>query len=676
MSLSLALVLSLADRVSGPAARIDKRTKSLASTIKATQTEIAGLKRQAGGIEQYKRLSAALSENNSKLAASRERVKALRREYAEAAKAGKPLNALKKKMATAGTAVARLSANQQKLRQSTHAARLALKAQGVNTGRLGKESERLAASLDKLNRRAAGLGTLSGRLDSLRALGGKLGAAAAATRKVVASAAIVGVAGLSTIGGIAAVPMRTAAEFERYETILTTIEGSQAKAKKAMAWVGDFAVTTPYQLGQVNDAFVKLRAYGLDPTSGLMKTLGDTSAAMGKPLMQSVEAIADAVTGENERLKEFGIKARTSGDLITYEFSDKAGRSREMSVRKGDRAMIQRTLSTIWNQKYSGAMDRLSKTWEGMLSNVADQWTRFQKLVMDSGPFQRLKDLLRGALAQLDAMAKDGRLKQWADTVGEKILNLIDFVIDFSRATYSTFEAIRPGLSLAANLVGGWGNFAAVLLTVKFTPIIGALKILGSLAFKHPILALVTLLAGGLLLLIKNWDQVSAWLSALPERFANAGRMMIDGLRDGIRDRLQALKDQILALGGMLPAWLKDKLGIQSPSRVFAALGANVSEGLAVGIQQRARVATDAIAKVGRQLPRALPPIIAAGGLAAGPAMAAAPAGGGVVIHATFHITPRPSDDLNAIQAAVTRALAQVQAEAEARVRSRLTDRG
>jgi predicted phage-related tail protein len=52
---------------------------------------------------------------------------------------------------------------------------------------------------------------------------------------------------------------------------------------------------------------------------------------MGKPLMQTVEAIADAMTGQNERLKEFGIKAEAikGTNRIIYEYTDKHGRQIE-----------------------------------------------------------------------------------------------------------------------------------------------------------------------------------------------------------------------------------------------------------------------------------------------------------------------------------------------------------
>jgi hypothetical protein len=37
---------------------------------------------------------------------------------------------------------------------------------------------------------------------------------------------------------------------------------------------------------------------------------------MGKDMMQMIEAVADASTGEFERLKEFGIKASKQGDQV------------------------------------------------------------------------------------------------------------------------------------------------------------------------------------------------------------------------------------------------------------------------------------------------------------------------------------------------------------------------
>lgn len=75
---------------------------------------------------------------------------------------------------------------------------------------------------------------------------------------------------------------QTAGKFEQFKTILETVEGSSEKANQSFEWVKQFAVDTPANLDDAMEAFVRLKAYGLDPTNGLMHTLSDTSAAMGK----------------------------------------------------------------------------------------------------------------------------------------------------------------------------------------------------------------------------------------------------------------------------------------------------------------------------------------------------------------------------------------------------------
>lgn len=232
-----------------------------------------------------------------------------------------------------------------------------------------------------------------------------------------------GLLGLGLVAGKSLVD--TASTFEKYQTVLETIEGSQAKAAKSIQWVSDFAARTPYELDEVMDSFVKLRAYGIDPTNGTLRVLGDTSAAMGKPLMQAVEAIADAMTGENERLKEFGIRASKEGNKITYEYS-KDGKTLRKVAAANNRAMIQATLMAIWNDRYDGAMDKLSGTWGGMMSNLSDQWQRFKLMIMQSGPFEHLRKRLAALLERIDAMAKSGELQALAERIGTWLVEQFD----------------------------------------------------------------------------------------------------------------------------------------------------------------------------------------------------------------------------------------------------------
>lgn len=112
----------------------------------------------------------------------------------------------------------------------------------------------------------------------------------------------------------------TITKFEKLEASLRTITGSADNASTAFGFIQDFAATTPFQLEEVTEAFIKLKALGLTPSKEALISYGNTATAMGKSLNQMIEAVADATTGEFERLKEFGIKAKTEGDNVTFTF--------------------------------------------------------------------------------------------------------------------------------------------------------------------------------------------------------------------------------------------------------------------------------------------------------------------------------------------------------------------
>lgn len=62
------------------------------------------------------------------------------------------------------------------------------------------------------------------------------------------------------------------------------------------------------------------------------------------------------------------------------------------------------------------------------------------------------------------------------------------------------------------------------------------------------------------------------------------GKNLIEGLWNGIKDMKEWLKQKIGVLVDWLPDWIKDRLGIDSPSKVMRALGVYVGEGLGLGI--------------------------------------------------------------------------------------------
>lgn len=249
------------------------------------------------------------------------------------------------------------------------------------------------------------------------------------------------------------------------------------------------------------------------------------------------------------------------------------------------------------------------------------------------------------------------------------------------------------------------------------------------------IAAVVAALAGAAYLIYQNWDQVKAYFANawteiragfgagiggiltvlanfspigliyqafaavlnylgvdMPSRFTEFGNMIVNGLVNGLMSGLGQIKDAVSALGDSTIGWFKEKLGIHSPSRVFAELGGFTTEGLAMGLDDGAKAPLEAVNRMGQQLTDAgtfafkgtLPQFNGGGPLAAGGTpitmddrapLGAAPSAS-YDSHDIYEINihPTPGMDPQAIGRAVRAELARIDSEKAARLRSRLTD--
>jgi hypothetical protein len=188
-------------------------------------------------------------------------------------------------------------------------------------------------------------------------------------------------AGVS-IGAFAGKLIAVEREFGALNASLITVTGSAREADKAFAMLTNFASNTPFSLQEVTAAFIKLKALGMDPSAEALRSYGNTASAMGKSLNQMIEAVADAATGEFERLKEFGIRAKSEGDRVTLTF-------RGVSTNIGKNAAeIESYLRRIGDVDFAGAMDARAKTLDGAISNLGDSWDALFRTINDemTGP--------------------------------------------------------------------------------------------------------------------------------------------------------------------------------------------------------------------------------------------------------------------------------------------------
>ncbi len=178
---------------------------------------------------------------------------------------------------------------------------------------------------------------------------------------------LIGGVGAFGLGALGKSFIDTASSFEDLEASLSTTLGSIDKAREAIKYANEEAAASPYTVLQYGEAIRTLSAYGIQYRD-VMRTLGDTAASMNKPLEAAVEALADALQGEGERLKEFGIKQSVAGDQITYTWTDALGNVRK-TIAQNNPKIIQETLAAIWNEKYKGGMEKFGSNWSGLTSH-------------------------------------------------------------------------------------------------------------------------------------------------------------------------------------------------------------------------------------------------------------------------------------------------------------------
>ena len=457
--LKVGIVVSAIDRITRPMRGMTVSAGRTAASLKKLATQRAGVKSLAG-------LQSRLGSTAQKMHAVKLRTAELGRQLAATAN---PSKKLRQQFESARKTSDALRRSHREQKQELGRLRTSLRDAGVDTRRLTREQGRLDDQIGRLNRR------LARQQRALKQWGRFKSRLPGPARQAAVGVGLLGVA----TELFRRTFVTTASDFERYQTILETVEGSSSKAKRSMDWISRFAVKTPFELDQVTDAFVKLRAYGLDPTGGLLRSLGDTASAMGKPIMQAVEAIADAVTGENERLKEFGVKARTKGDTITYEYTVK-GETKTATANARNRAEIQKVLTGIFDSKFAGAMQKQSATFGGMLSNLGDQWTRFQLLVMKSGVFDFVKGKLSGLMDRIDKMAASGELQKLAEQMGGKLMQAFEAAWSFGVRAIPVMERLFSTLSGIASAVGGWERLAAILIGLKVASVLSPLVSMGA----------------------------------------------------------------------------------------------------------------------------------------------------------------------------------------------------
>lgn len=236
-------------------------------------------------------------------------------------------------------------------------------------------------------------------------------------------------------------------EFESLSGSLKTVTGSAEKARAAFTLIEDFATSTPYQLEEIVDSFIRLKAMGLEPSMEALTSYGNTASAFGKNILEFVSAVTSATVGEFERLKTFGIKAKVEGERVKFIFQG-------VTTEVGKNAVeIENYLRSIGTINFAGAMKEQMDTMGGVMSNIEDAFGKLTRNIGEAG----LTTAIKNALKQFNDMV---------DGAGD--------------AATSIGKGLTTAVNLAANaffFLAKHADVAIELLTVR----LGSKALLGGL---------------------------------------------------------------------------------------------------------------------------------------------------------------------------------------------------
>lgn len=255
--------------------------------------------------------------------------------------------------------------------------------------------------------------------------------------------------------------LKVTREFDKLNASLLTVTGSSAEAGRVFAVLQNFAATTPYNLEQSVNAFVQLKNLGLDATMRSLTAFGNMAAAFGDSMDHMLLAVGDAVMGINRPLKQFGIQAEDAGgkskkfgaelDTVSFKF-----RGHTTEVEKSAHA-IQDYLIKLSEENFSEAMTNRLHTLDGQLSNVEDNWHRFELAIMQSG----LEDSLTGAAEQLaDILKTMSEIAKYAvkpTIAGVKgaVAGTIATIPFMGPAALAAYNSYHPGATITDDMMQG-----------------------------------------------------------------------------------------------------------------------------------------------------------------------------------------------------------------------------
>lgn len=230
----------------------------------------------------------------------------------------------------------------------------------------------------------------------------------------------------------------TGADFEKFRAQLDQVMGSVEGGAQATQWIKEFTRRTPFELAQVTEGFVKLKAFGIDPMNGTYEALANQAAALGgdqETLNGIILATGQAWAKQKlqgEEILQLVERGVPVWDLLAKSTGKSVTELQKLSsAGKLGRKEISGLIQEI-GKASDGALKGQMSTLNGLVSNVRDQWTQFTATIADSGLQDYVKGVLSDLINKFNELRNNGKLKEWAKQISDAFIGLAETVKNFA----------------------------------------------------------------------------------------------------------------------------------------------------------------------------------------------------------------------------------------------------
>lgn len=371
----------------------------------------------------------------------------------------------------------------------------------------------------------------------------------------------------------------------------TADAGNQiAKNARGAGVAADYYQEMAYAIGQVSDvseseltsSFQRLSrtigegADGTKQASDALEQLGFTQSQIASGTITTQQAF-DAYIKKMDGLKDPALAAALSNDLLGRsgvrlgaQLAGAGGSISTLRDRANSLGLVLSKDALDASERFTDQMDDLKRSFQAVkLKLGADLLPLFSNKLI---PLFQEKVIPK--IAELGE--KIGAIATWFGDLPEPVLEAAGVIA----AAFAVGGPILIGIGLVSSAMG-----ALVAAAGPIGLMIAAASLLTAAWVKWGD-DFTSAVGGAIDWITEKFTAFTDYIKAIPEQLLQVGRDMIQGLMDGIREKWEELKATVYEMAEALPNWMKELLGIESPSRVFMEIGNFIGQGLAEGISQ------------------------------------------------------------------------------------------